>query len=417
MPVTTPVVSSLAGAVRAYFEGLFPKGYFSSRYIDARAGISRRRRFRPLTESQITANNTPLLSIKVDPTADPSDFLAGDDWSQGNAFLNDPLRLCRVIVDDTAGRFLGAHFERMVCRFGVTITVNTDLQAHDVTLYLRRVVPVARRTFLNELNISTELPQDVMRALWADLGLGDGSDPGDYETFYRYLATRTGGRIERVLNSATGRLMFSYRYSANPVMTISGPPSFSVNRDGVVVKSAAVELQLELDLPIPMSYAYRQDGPAALPSAAPPDFGVTGFSVFFGTTLPAQPPEMTEDGLKLAFRTALATGPLDPAAPRQVDVTPVASHVPAVVRQYIDTLRLLPDSDQHLRAELWMDGERLPSTEFSFDWRTLDLAITLPRPSYQYDLCLYCDAAGLLDEFPTSGTRKPTPDPLISLPK
>jgi len=70
MTVLSPVISSLAGAVRAYFEGVFPPGYFSSRFTDtefpARPGVSRRRRFRPMTYSQISAFNTPLLTVKVD---------------------------------------------------------------------------------------------------------------------------------------------------------------------------------------------------------------------------------------------------------------------------------------------------------------------------------------------------------------
>ena len=410
MTVLTPVISSLAGAVRAYFERVFPPGYFSSRWVDtempARPGLSRRRRFRPMTMSQISAWNTPLLTIKVDPTADASDFAPADAWSEGNRFLADPLRLSRLIVDDQAGRFLGVYFERVVCRFGVSLTMNTDMQAYDAMMYLRRLVPVGRRSFLNDVTISTELPPDVLRALWTDLGLGDGSRAEDYAAFQRYLAWTTGGLVDRVVSSATGRNLFSFRYVANPVMSITGTPSVAINRDGAVVRGGTVELALEMDLAVPMSYSYRQDGPpSAGPVAIPVDLATPGTTVFFATPVPAQPPQVVGDGLSLVFRTALVSSPLDPAAPLAADVTGIGPHVPETVRAYTDALRLMAGGPGCLSAHLWMDGAELDPAAFAFDWRAWELTIRLPRHNYQYDLALYCDLA----ELPTLEGQPPRP--------
>jgi hypothetical protein len=420
MAVLTPVISSLTGAVRSYAERLFPEGYFADRYVDtelpARPGHSRRRHFRPMTYSQISARNTPLLTIKVDPTADASELSAGDAWSQGNRFLDDPVRLNRLIVDDQAGRFLGVYFERAVCRFSVNLSVNSDMQAYDAMMYLKRLAPVNRKTFLNDISVSTELPPDVMRTIWVDLGLGDGSILEDFITFHRYLDQTTGGRVDRVVNSMTGRNVFSFRYAANPVMNITSSPSVNVNRDGAVVRGATVELQLEMDLPVPMAYSYRQDGPLPVGSGVVPEaLGATESRVYFGTSTPAQPSQTLRDGQSLVFRTSIISGPLDPKAPLSPDVTSVAPYVPQNVKDYIGTLRLLKDGSTKITAQTWMDGTMVSTDDVSFDWRTWELILRKPRHSYQYDLCLYCDLSEYSRLIPQGSRHKP-PEPFFEVP-
>lgn len=410
--VVTPVLSSLAGALRLYIESLFPSGYFADYYIDTELPTLRQRRsFRPLSRSQLANRKFPLLSVRTEATADESEFATGVAWFTGGRFLRDPSVLRPIIVDDEELRYAGFQSERVVMRFQISIVLDTEMKAREVMMYLRRVAPTQLKTYLNDVTIATALPGDLLRAVWADMGLDTAStpSPADVDTFHHYLRAVSAGRIERVINTATGRNAFAYHYHANPVMSITGLPSASTNREGNVVRSATVELPIQLDVEVPMVFGYQQEahvGPD-IGAADGPDFGPAGNGAFFSFTKIMRPKSM-RGSRGLAFFSAIVSGDVNPTSPNLPDVTELKDALPPDVSSYIAEQRLIDPA--RAEAVLWIDGDEV-SAGWSYDWSTgvLSIDAAVVRYRYKYHFGIYV----ALENFDTAaGHRTPPGSPL-----
>jgi hypothetical protein len=408
------MLSSLLGATRGYIEGLMPAGYLHDYSVDSELPMLRRRRhFRPFSSSQLATRRLPLLSVRMEPTADVSDFATGVSWHTGNRFLLQPDRLARLIHDDNHLRYAGYQSDRIVVRFAVSLVVETDLKAREVLMYLRRAMPTNYKVFLNDVVIYTEIPTDILRQVWADMGLGDGSDPTDSDRFQEYLSAVTAGDVRRTINSASGRTAFSFGYFCNPILVIDAP-SISVNRDGNVVRSAQVDFSMTADLEIPVAYAYQQKR-ALLPEPVAPDFGIAGSSVYFTNTVVLRAPSVIRDRLGLAYHTALLSG-ARPAAVGETpapDVTALGSFLPDDLKEFVTAHALGADPDS-VAAILWRGGVEVPDDQWNFDPLTWELTIFPPGLyyNYEYHLGVYCDLTEWKAVKDRRTTRAPTPSPL-----
>ena len=360
--------------------------------------IMGRRRFRPMTRSQLSVRQLPLLTVKVETTADQSDFASGTTFWTSTRFLRDPTQLTRLIADDQNLRYAGYETERMVVRFGVSFTVDTDLRASELMMYLRRSLPVGQRFYLNDIDISTEIPRDILRAVWADMALGDGTDPDDVTEFREYLRRVTAGNVEQVVNSASGRLTYAFSYRANLLVNISGVPSMSVNREGNVVRNAQVDIPFEMDVEVPVAYAYRQE--EALYGSQPYDSNPFigddgGHQAYFSEALRQRPPENIEGELQLVFFTSVVTGDSDPMNPLAPDVTDLSTSVDTRIKTLID--KLLDVDPNKVRALLWLDGNTVPEDGWRLDLANWSLAIDKPafQPRQKYHFGIYSDVSDI----------------------
>ena len=416
--VITPVVSSLAGAVKEYVLSVMPKGYLKDFFIDTELPMYRRmnrRRFRPMTKSQIEIRHLPLLSIRVEVTADPSDFATGTTFWTSGRFLLDPTKLTRLIADDANLLYVGYETERVVVRFQISITVETDLKANEVAMYLRRTLPVGQKFYINDIDIATEIPSNIVRTVWSSLGYGDGSDPAEVDAFRGYLRSATEGNVEQVVNSASGRSVFAYSYRANPLMSITGAPTVSVNRDGNVVRTAQIDLPMEADVMVPVAYGLRAeerlDADATEDRIGPSFLAEEGGIPYFASAVRSRPPETLPGNLQLAFFTSLVTAdpdPLDLAAP---DVTDFSAVVNAELKDYI--VRLLARGDtQMVDALLWLDGNAVDPAAWEFDPTTWTLTILRAafQPRQKYHFGVYADLA---DIGKPADRRPQAPSPLL----
>ena len=174
--VVIPVVSSVAGCIRKYIESILPAGYIRDYFIDTEIPLTRdltRNKFNPMQDSQLAVRKLPLMSVKVETVADSSDFTTGTTFWTSTRFLNDPTLLSRVIADDHNLRYLGFESDRMVMHIGLSFTVETELRAAELMMYLRRTLPIGYKFYLNDINIATELPRDILRAIWLDMVASD----------------------------------------------------------------------------------------------------------------------------------------------------------------------------------------------------------------------------------------------------
>ena len=398
--VVVPVVSSLAGALRRYVCSVLPADYLKDYFIDTElpfVHLAGRRRFRPMTRSQLAVRRLPLLSVKVETTADSSDFSTGTTFWTSTRFLRDPTQLNRLIADDQNLRYAGFETERIIVRFGVSITVETDLRASELMMYLRRTLPVNQRVFLNDIDIATEIPRDILRLIWTDMGLGDGTDPDEVTEFREYLRRVTGGNVEQVVNSASGRLAFAFSYRANPLVSITGAPSMSVNREGNVVKNAQVDIPFEMDLAVPVAYAYRQEEALAPVGDYDPNpfIGEENGSTYFSAAFRTRPPEDIDGELQLVFFTSVVTGDVDPATPLAPDVTDLSTSVNTRIKTLVD--RLLDADPTKVRALLWLDGIEVPEDGWVLDLQGWTLTIVRPafQPRQKYHFGIYADVSDI----------------------
>lgn len=398
--VVVPVVSSLAGALRRYVMSVLPTEFVKDFFIDTEIPMHRimgRRRFRPMSRSQLSVRQLPLLTVKIETTADQSDFATGTTFWTSTRFLRDPTQLTRLIADDQNLRYAGYETERMVVRFGVSFTVETDLRASELMMYLRRSLPVGQRFYLNDIDITTEIPRDILRAIWSDMGLGDGTDPDEVSEFRDYLRRVTVGNVEQVVNSASGRLTYAFSYRANPLVNITGVPSMSVNREGNVVRNAQVDIPFEMDVEVPVAYAYRQE--EALynsdPYDANPFIGEEGGQAYFSAAFRQRLPENIEGELQLVFFTSVVTGDTDVMSPLAPDVTDLSASVDTRIKTLVD--KLLDIDATKVRALLWLDGNTVPEDGWRLDLSNWSLSIDKPvlQPRQKYHFGVYADVSDI----------------------
>jgi hypothetical protein len=411
-----PVISSLAGALRRYVMSVLPTEYVRDYFIDTELPIVRfqqRRKFRPMMHSQLDIRKLPLLSIKVDSTADPSPFATGTTFWTSTRFLDDPTRLARLIVDDDNLRYVGYETERMVMRFQVSFTVETDLKAAELMMYLRRSLPIDQKVYLNDVDVATEVPMDVLRPIWTDMGLGDGTDPDDVAEFREYLTASTAGLVEQVTSSSTGRLVFAFHYRANPIVNITSVPSMTPIRDGNVVTKAQVDIPFEMDVMVPVAYALRQEqslGSVTPINPTPFDIGDEGAGAYYSAQHRTRPPQTVADNLTLVYFTAVVTADVDPARPGAPDVTDLSTSVDGRMRAYIHAL-LSGGAQDKVEAKLWLDGDEI-GAGWEFDpatWAlTIDKVAFQPRQKYHFGL--YTDLSRL-DELAPVVRRPQAPSP------
>ena len=399
--VVIPVISSLAGTLRAYVSSVLPQSYVKDYFIDTEVLITRiwgRRKFRPLTTSQLALRQLPLMTIKVEPTADQSEFASGTTFWRSTRFLQDPTLLTRLIVDDNGLRYAGYETERMVLRFTVSFTVETDLRASELMMYLRRSLPVGNKVYLNDIDVTTEIPREILRSIWNDLQLGDGSNPDDVTAFREYLQRVTGGNVEQQVNSASGRLTYSYSYRTNPLMTVGGPPSMNVNREGNVVRNATVELPFEFDVEVPVAYAYRCEETLAGDPFIPQNLVLEDMdgSAHFSASIRTRPPENINGELQLVFFTSVVTDRLSERTSIGSDTTDLSSSISPRINTLVH--RLLEDTTTlQVEARLWLDGVDIPDTQWTMDMDTMQLTISSPayQPQQRYHFAIYANVADI----------------------
>lgn len=417
--VVTPVVSSLAGMLRKYISSVLPKGYLKDYFVDTELPYlprRNRRRFRPLSPSKIDLRHLPLLSVRIEVTADQSDFATGTTFWTSTKFMRDPTQLGRIIGDDVNQLYCGYEVERAVIRFQVSFTVESDMKANELAMYLRRTLPVNSKFYLNDIDIATEMPPDIVRGVWSALNMGDSADPNNVEAFSQYMRTATQGNVEPLVNSANGRVAYAYSYRANPLMSITGAPTVTVNRDGNVVRNAQVDLPFEADVMVPVAYALRAE--VSLPSSGDDlvgtDIGnMDNGNAYFSAGVRMRPPLNLPGGLDLVFYSSLITGDPDPADPMAPDVTDFSASIGDRSRTLVAALLAAGKTDK-VDAKLWLDGNPTDPAHWEFDPNTWRLEIHKPvlQSRQKYHFAVYADKTDMKTLAPESRRPQP-PSPMI----
>lgn len=417
--VVTPVVSSLAGMLRQYVMSVMPKGYIKDYFVDTELPYlprRNRRKFRPLSISKIELRHLPLMSVRIEVTADQSDFATGTTFWTSTKFMRDPTRLARIIGDDVNLIYCGFETERIVIRFQVSFTVETDMKANELAMYLRRTLPVGQKFYLNDIDIATEMPPDLIRAIWAGMNMGDSADPNNVERFSEYMLTATQGNVEPLVNSANGRIAYAYSYRANPLMNISGAPTISVNRDGNVVRNAQVDIPFEADVIVPVAYGLRMEVP--LPGDPDELVGteignMDNGNAYFSAGARMRPPLNLPGGLDLVFYSSLITGDPDPMNPTGPDITDFSAAIGDRSRALIAALLAGGHADK-VDARLWLDGNPTDPTCWEFDpndW-TLEIRKPVLMSRQKYHFAVYADKTNMKTLVPEE--RRPQPiSPMI----
>jgi hypothetical protein len=397
----TPIVSSLAGALKTYFDNILPSGYLKDYYIDTDVPLAqlRRRAFKPLSESKLSVRRLPLMSMRVDLSSEPSEYNDPNTWYLGNAFIADPINLNPLLMDDISHRYIGFQHDRLVCRFQISFTAETDLKAREIAIFLRRALPQNYRAYLTSIVISSEVPPDILRKIWVDMALGDGSNVDDWEDFHQYLRAFTGGHVSKQIDTSTGRSAYFFDHVANPIMIFQGAPSVSATREGNVIRSSQVDLQIDLDIPVPMTYVYRQRAVIAPTEPPLPNIGLNpDGTAYFGLSVLTRPPRNIDETRMLCYFTSIVTPNLDKdfLAKRENDVTEFGSFIRSDLKEYIEAI---PEDDREvaLGVKLWADNKECNENTYTFDWSTYKLTILSDSLLYnhKYSIGLYVDLGNL----------------------
>jgi hypothetical protein len=428
LTAVTPVHSSLTGLLRDYLLGLFPRGYFRDYFVNTelpfRPGIfgNRRGRFRPMEGANVQQMKYPFLSVRVEPSADVSQLGSLDSFWQGRQFLR-PSGLFPIFMDDLALRYLSYERERLICRFSVSMLAQTDLQGNEILMYLKRTMPIDRLVYLRGATIWSKVPTEIVGDVYADLGLGPEGTDADMASLRAYLGAVSAGRLQQTIDSATGRVSFSFPYRSNPVFRVQGAPSISVTREGGVVRYSEVSFSVEMDLEVPISYVYRQEPRLAPPGPAPDGITADGNTAYFGITIDLAPPTvMAGPGgtpLTLVYFTGLVTGPPDPSGLGRPDVTAIGPSIQPELKNYIAGIVGGPtDPSLQLQLVVKMGSQAVAPAAYSMDWGAWELSLLPPDLLYnqQYQVLIYCDLTGYAAATPDNTGRAQAPSPMYTEP-
>ena len=266
---TNAILSGAASALRKYVEDLLPPGFYKDHWISTELpyfpgmnAAQRRRRTRGAILSNVERRSFPLLSIRVDPRADSSEFSTQSGFWRSTSFTNRPQTLNRFLHDDENHIYGGLETDRITTAFNVSTIVETDLQAYNLQMLYKKILPNGIWMFLNDVDIGVDIPGDILLVLWRALNLGDDFKKPENSTsqtpmvkFEKYLLSSTEGRVRRVLNPRTGNNSFSWNYKTNIAFRIDSRPAVSIERAGNVVKRALVDFEILFDYYSPLAFS------------------------------------------------------------------------------------------------------------------------------------------------------------------
>ena len=268
---TTSILGGAASALRQYIEGLLPTGYYRDFWINTEIpfypGLSasqRRRRGRGTILSNVERKNFPLLSINIEPRADSSEFSTKSGFWRSTSFTHRPQTIKRFLYDDENHIYGGVETDRISTAFRVATVVETDLQAYNLQMLYKKILPNEIWMFLNDVDISVDIPGDILLVVWRALRLGNDfkstGDGSDLKKFERYISSSTHGRVHKVLNPRTGNSSFSWTYRTNIAFRIDSRPSVSIDRTGNVVRRAMVDFEIVFDYYTPLAFSLETKG-------------------------------------------------------------------------------------------------------------------------------------------------------------
>ena len=267
---TTSILGGAASALRQYIEGLLPTGYYRDFWINTEIpfypGLSaaqRRRRGRGAVLSNVERRSFPLLSINIEPRADSSEFSTKSGFWRSTSFTHRPQTIKRFLYDDENHIYGGVETDRISTAFRVATVVETDLQAYNLQMLYKKILPNEIWMFLNDVDISVDIPGDILLVVWRALRLGNDFKSGsgsDMEKFQRYISSSTHGRVHKVLNPRTGNSSFSWTYRTNIAFRIDSRPSVSIDRTGNVVRRAMVDFEIVFDYYTPLAFSLETKG-------------------------------------------------------------------------------------------------------------------------------------------------------------
>ena len=356
---TTSILGGAASALRQYIEGLLPTGYYRDFWINTEIpfypGLSasqRRRRGRGTILSNVERKNFPLLSINIEPTAESSEFSTKSGFWRSTSFTHRPQTIKRFLYDDENHIYGGVETDRISTAFRVATVVETDLQAYNLQMLYKKILPNEIWMFLNDVDIKVDLPGDILLVLWKALRLGNDyksdGDGSDLYKFERYLLSSTHGRVHRVFNKSTGNSSFSWEYRTNIAFRINSRPAVSIDRTGNVVRKAMIDFEIIFDYYTPLAFSLetKSDERALLPGgntvADIEDIGKKGgFSALGGAGVRWMSPSRYlpkwryggDHHLSLVYVCTFITGR------EEKDVTDLSKDVPKDVVEYLAFVR------------------------------------------------------------------------------
>jgi hypothetical protein len=410
-PVSTisPVISSIAGTIRQYIQSILPENYLKDFFITTEIPLYRylnQDKFRKLTYNEISIRSLPLLSIKVETIADESEFASGTAYWTSNQYLRDPMSLNRLIIDDVALRYVGFEDNRIKINFQISIILETDLKATELMMYLTQTLPINRLVYINGVNVSSEIPKDLLRAIWTSLRLSSTPSSENYDFFRRYLLSVTGGNVEQIINTATGRIGYSYNYLNNILVKFDSPPTLNVTREGNVVETAQIDFSLQVDLKIPIAYAYKQEEVYTSIGDIPPDnLGLENSDAYFSMMVRTRPPQnITVDthNLQLVYFSSFVTDKKNLEDIRLKDVTDIYQSCDPRIVKYINYLLTKDNPSEFVQIKLWLGDSEINLLDYKFDFELGLLELEYPILQYQqkYHFGIYLEISEINQAIP-----------------
>ena len=386
------LLSSATGIIKNHLLSKFPKNFFKYVYIkNSFPGVTEG----GLDDDARMVKDRPALSLNLRYDFNEAAF-AGDSFRWGLSQI--PVRayersaIYRSVLMCEADRvFISAADDRVKLSYEVGLKVDSEVQAYNITGYVRNYIGVNRPYYLSKVDVEVPVPLASLAVVGEKLGIDVRSmDAAQRQTFHEYLTRWSGGTLTFKKNLSSGNWIYFSKYVCNILCRITDQPQIERVTEGKAVTEATVKFQLDIEFPILTHFITEFEPPL---TGQNPTEGLDdmGDAVIYNFTTK----EFLFDRQR-GVRTLSTTFDFVTDLNTEADRTPLNEVLSEELVFFIEYMKKLLPNDPDVYSKnfevlVTRDHDVVDPSEYEVDWDERELVLHNPRPNYVYRIGLYVD--------------------------
>jgi hypothetical protein len=373
------IISTVTNSVVSFVKTRFPDNYIKSTIINTTMCSVQ------LERKDIIKRGNPIMTVATlyDPNADTTlGNLSG--WFMN--YTSIPKKFYgeypTVFFDEENGYYIYAMLDRVKFNFEFKIRLNGHLQAIDACNNLLYRMPFEKPFFVNNVSMETPVPQTLLKAILVDKGV-DISKPEEVDSFYEHLNRFSNGSLTRKVHLASNRNLYFYKYRTNLLCKCDSKPSVDYEPKNMALGNSVISFQMSTELWVPYKFILQTRKPIVLEE--PP---LTEGEIISYITLDQPVFGPAVDNYRLVFWREYITD-----SNVLVDILPMAETFSDELKTVIshNLSNGIDNSEFFKIVVFWNKEKKVEGTDFTFNWRTLELNTINPLYNMSYFVAVYAD--------------------------
>lgn len=385
--------SSITGIMQSFFISLLPKNFFKTLFIQNSIHAVTEQ---ALHDDEKMVKDLPALSMLLnyepqENTFNGDSFLEGNIFTLRSSYLRPSGIVSHIIRDWNEQIYVTAPVNRIKNTFEVTFTVDSDMQALNLSGYLRSKLGLNRPMYLTRRIIEVPLPMSVMGAIARTRGF-DLNDKDSFAKFVEYIKLVSNDTVVWKLHNTSGKKLFFFRYFTNILYKVTSFGNIESEKDNKALMEARIKLEIEVEYNHHSYYIVE-----SFQNLVPPEdnfvIDSTGIGATIHWTLPIVLRDQLDNGMKCFLKVDIVSDINKP-----LDVISLEDVLSTDIVDYIDHVLETKDKelDNFLLLTVVSNGEELDDEQYFVDWKGKEVTLINPKENYDYKILLYGDMTDLL---------------------